>query len=265
MSVFDIGQDYRAKLVFDHIANFVFDALTAACLPQRRFLFPATRKRVNFIQVGANDGYSTDPIQPFIKSGFWEGLMIEPNPAAFKKLEAIYASVGQLKLLNCAIGQNEGDAEFFACREPHTNLSSFDRATILKHKDWAFSKGLADPEDCIERISVSVRTLESLCAENKLRELDVLVVDAEGSDCDVISSLNVRDIQPKLIYFEHVHCPTEDTKQLKELLIDSGYRLIFDSYNVLAIIPDDVISNKMLSMFDEIIIDAGHTRRTNAV
>jgi FkbM family methyltransferase len=260
MSVFDIGQDYRAKLVFDHIANFVFEALTAACLPQRRLLFPAAPKRINFIQVGANDGYSTDPIQPFIKSGFWAGLMIEPNPIAFKKLEDVYASAGQLKLLNCAVGRAEGNADFFACRDPHTNLSSFDKATILKHKDWAVSKGLPDPEDCIERISVSVRTLESLCTENKMKQLDVLVIDAEGSDCDVISSLNIKERKPRVIYFEHVHCPTDDTKQLKELLIASGYRLIFDGYNVLAIIPDDVIAKAMLSMFEEIIIDAGHTR-----
>ena len=165
--------------------------------------------------------------------------MIEPNPFAFKKLAAIYSSFPQLKLLNCAIGRTEGNADFFACRDPHTPLSSFDRETILKHKAWALSVGLADPEDCIEKISVSVRTLESLWAENKMNQLDALVVDAEGSDCDVIFSLNVEERKPKLIYFEHVHCPTDDTKQLKELLIASGYRLIFDGYNVLAIIPDD--------------------------
>ena len=45
------------------------------------------QKNVFFVQVGANDGVQSDPINHFVSEYGWRGILVEPQPAIFKKLK----------------------------------------------------------------------------------------------------------------------------------------------------------------------------------
>jgi len=248
MSIFAIGQDYRNTLIFNHMADFLFEQVTKAI------------GVVRFVQVGANDGCRGDPVHRFVRSGQWRGVLVEPIPEVFARLQASLASVDGLQFANYAIGPADGTARFYAVAGPASTLSGFNRAHIIKYRDWVLSMGLPAPETCIEEITVRVSTLESLCREFGLGEIDVLVSDTEGFDCKVIRSMDLEARHPILIYFEHWHCPSEETLDVRNLLISLGYDIFFDSYNAMAVRCDSVLSPSMIKLFREVLVDASNMR-----
>jgi FkbM family methyltransferase len=229
-----------------------------------KYIFSTMTRRcgsITFIQVGANDGQRADPIQAFVQSGKWKGVMIEPVPFVFDKLRENYQTQEfGIVFENCAVGRADGSAVFYACREPHSPLSSFDKQNILKHSDWALSVGLPDPKDYIEEIVVPVFTLETICNRNEVRHIDILLTDTEGYDCKAIQSLNLDRIRPSVIYFEHVHCQDDDTMALRKELYTKKYQLIYDAYNCCAVLPEAIGDLPLINTFQEILIDASNLR-----
>ena len=243
MSFFDIGQDWRATLVFNHIISYVFQVISSR------------REIVRFVQVGANDGLNADFLNPFIISGKWKGLLVEPVPKTFEQLKANYSDVKGLIYANCAVGESDGVAKFYALCEPHSALSSFNKDTILSHTGWALSEGLPDPADCISEISVKLCTLESLFNEYAIDEIDVLAVDTEGFDCKVVASLP-KTICPSIIFFEHCHCELQETIRMRSSLLALGYRMLFDKYNVLAT-KESFLCEGLHDTFVKVVMEAG--------
>src|SRR5271155_2568223 len=64
-----------------------------------------------FLQIGAHDGVSYDPIHNYIAKHHWKGLLVEPQPAVFQKLKENYAGEKQLLFENSAIAQQDGTLE----------------------------------------------------------------------------------------------------------------------------------------------------------
>ena len=56
-----------------------------------------------FIQVGANDGISHDPLRAYIERYHWRGILVEPQPRVFARLCRNYASHTQLRFANVAL------------------------------------------------------------------------------------------------------------------------------------------------------------------
>src|SRR5215203_3467954 len=69
------------------------------------YLNKISRKHLNFIQIGANDGLVNDPFYKFIRRDNWKGILIEPQKDVFQKLQRTHAGNDQLTLANFAIGE----------------------------------------------------------------------------------------------------------------------------------------------------------------
>jgi FkbM family methyltransferase len=217
-SCFFEGQDWKAKLVFDKVQAFVMEELT--------------RKlgTIRFVQVGSNDGAKADPIQPFVLGGRWSGLLIEPIPRIFETLRKNYTNVGSLSFANVAIAEQDGSADFYSVRDPHSALSSFNYETVMKHEHWLPNIG-----DLIEKIKVPTLRLDSVLKSHGIETIDVLVVDTEGFDAAVISTIDLEEYKPKLIMFEHVHLSAHGSEGLRNTLTRQSYEFIFDGYDCVAI------------------------------
>lgn len=46
-------------------------------------------ENVKFIQIGANDGITDDPIRKYILNHNWKGVLVEPNASVFESLKKI--------------------------------------------------------------------------------------------------------------------------------------------------------------------------------
>ena len=240
MSIFDLGQGMRDHSIFIRITTYIFEHLTNS------------RKSIKFIQAGSNDGENGDPINPFVKSGHWIGVMIEPVPDTFTKLRNNYASVSGVAFENCAIGPEDGNFTFYAVKGDLSVLSGFDKRVIMTHADWVRANGWPDLESSIEEISVPVFTLKSMCRRHDIDSPDIFVIDTEGYDCKIILSMDTASL-PVIIHFEHKHCQDIDTINVRDFLQNLGYELLFDNADAVAVLPGVEFPLSQIRLFQDIL------------
>ena len=90
-----------------------------------------------FVQIGANNGISADPIRPYVLKYHWRGVLVEPHPAAFARLVENYRAEPQLVFENAAIAEHDGVTALFTPKPTPglvdlTLASSFDRAAVAR-------------------------------------------------------------------------------------------------------------------------------------
>lgn len=64
--------------------------------------------KIQFVQIGANDGQWNDPIYKFIRRDKWTGLLIEPQKDIYNRLIQNYNGFKNLLFENVAIDHQEG-------------------------------------------------------------------------------------------------------------------------------------------------------------
>jgi FkbM family methyltransferase len=212
------------SLRFDELANQLFTAASATFSP------------VRFVQVGAHDGASGDPINAFIRTYAWEGVAIEPVPMLFDRLCGTYRDRPGVTCLNVCVGPVVGRRTFYTMKpieaapvDWYTQLSSLRKDVILKHE--AFIPGIAD---LIEEIEVETMTLVQIIDASGWVP-DVLVIDTEGYDGQILSSLDLHRHKPGIIYYEVRHLEAEETARTADRLRQAGYAVLADEANAVAV------------------------------
>ncbi len=192
---------------------------------------------VTFVQVGANDGVRNDPIEPFVRAGNWHGILIEPVPYLFARLQARYAGRADLIFENCAIADADGERTFYSVRELTEDepgdawgIGSFSLAHVLKHAGMIPNLGKR-----IQVLKVPCLTLRTLFTCHAVAQLDALITDAEGFDGAILQSIPFDLVQPALILFEHQHLKAEARAACRAHLVAHGYELLERHSNSLAL------------------------------
>ena len=91
-----------------------------------------------FIQIGANDGVSGDPIYRFIQEFDWTGILVEPQKEVFDtKLQILYGTNPKIHLENVAVAEEYGHMTLYKVAFSNsrwaTGLASFKNSHIEKH------------------------------------------------------------------------------------------------------------------------------------
>ena len=185
------------------------------------------RPEFTFVQIGANDGITDDPIRDYILRYRWRGLLVEPQPAVFERLAKNYAGQPQLRFANVAVAKTAGKLPLYTAGESGDRhfLASFDPAVVRKH--------LAAHES-VARIEIDAVPLAELLRQYEIDRLDLLQIDAEGYDAEVIRMIDFATLRPTIIQFEHVHLPPAEYAACVALLVGQGYRLTQFDINTLA-------------------------------
>lgn len=199
---------------------------------------------VMIIQVGACDGdfrSSNDQVQDTFGRSNVRAELIEPNPAVFKTLETNlknrYGTGSKIHASNVAMCKMSGNVSFFVVRPefakdypnaPHWakfQLSSMNKQQVLEHSkllglsEGAFAK-------YVEEINVPCRSAKDFFHDIDVqpRDVNVLVVDAEGFDDEVVKSfLEVDKCRPSVISFENKHLSASARSDLDSLLASKKY------------------------------------------
>lgn len=187
---------------------------------------------VTFMQVGAFDGVSGDPIHEYVTRYDWAGLLIEPQPYYFQRLQDTYADQEGISLFQGAVARNEGHKTLYVVDNPEADdlpdwagqIASFDRDTLLSH---AAERGgsIPDLEARIHQETVRVMHPMNLLKQSDLLGVDIIQIDVEGFDAEVVLMLDLNAIQPRIIHFEHKHLTPGDYNAAVEFLTSHGYRI----------------------------------------
>ena len=130
-----------------------------------------------FIDVGAEDGISLSNTFFFERTG-WTGFLIEPNPKV-----ALFCRMNRRSpVIQAAIGS-----------DPTLKLN------IHPIRGWS---GLLD-EGRGTKVDVEIYRLDDLLLKLQVPSIDLLSIDTEGTEIDVMSTLDMEKYQPKIIIVEY--------------------------------------------------------------
>ncbi len=200
-----------------------------------------------FVQIGANDGYHNDPLYRFIRSYDWNGIMVEPQVHVFERLKNNHIGNDALRFENAAISAEKGVIPFYmlavSTARWATGMSSFDRKHIEEHidkgfvKKWATREGITLPEnrdDYIKCVEVNTMNFDDLIDKYRPSNVDGIILDCEGFDSMVLSTVDIPKYNPSIILFEHLHFKDEDYQDLTNRLTGFGYELRSDEMDTIA-------------------------------
>jgi FkbM family methyltransferase len=202
-----------------------------------------------FVEIGANDGDHHDHLRPFIVSKPWRGLMVEPVPHIFAKLQANYAAIERVTPVNVAIGDRDGQLPFFHLADPEEQghdglpdwadgIGSFSRDVLLSH-----AHAIPDVEQLIVQTEVPTVTFDTLCRRHDVDQVDLVLVDTEGYDRQILESIDLRAWRPRLVVYEHFHLSADEQSACLAYMRESGYETMgegFDTFCLDASVDDDL-------------------------
>ncbi len=188
-----------------------------------------------FIQIGANDGLRNDPVRFFIVWRKWNGILVEPLPAAFELLARNYSMVPKrrIELVQAAIGATDSNLTFWTfdkakiaalpleSRLSLLRRSSFDRRLV---ETAAAAAGLPDTA-LTGRLVRTVSVADLVRRRWNVPSVNVVAIDAEGLDGEIIRGLELETLSPHLILFETHQMAAAERVAVTHLLEDRGYRL----------------------------------------
>jgi FkbM family methyltransferase len=179
------------------------------------------------VQIGANDGLTDDPIREFVIRHRLRGLLVEPQPVVFRRLQENYKDQPQLAFENVAVSAQAGTARLYTAgadgRQDY--LASFDPEVIRKH---------LSPGYRVEHIDVPTVQLSELLKKHGVRHVSLLQIDTEGYDYEVVKMIEFGTLKPTVVHFEHVHLRPADYEACVGLLVANGYRLLAQRINTIA-------------------------------
>lgn len=192
---------------------------------------------LRFLQVGAHDGQSYDPLSHILRRPVVSGVFVEPQPRAFAMLRDAYSAASGFSFENVAISGVDGEIEFYMLRDEAPELpvwlhqsAGLDKAVLsgaLKY--FRDSQGVdaipADHESLIAARRVPTMTWGTLLDKHGITNLDLLVLDTMGYDCKLLALFPFDRLKPRIIHFEHQIADRDDLQDCLDLLEQKGYGL----------------------------------------
>ena len=226
-----------------------FAAVPALTIGQAIAGFLAAQNDLSFVQVGGFDGINFDPLRIHIECGRLSGLIIEPMPEPFAKLQALYAHSDRIRVCNCAIDVQEGERTMWRFKPSaiESGLLSPQFAGInslmmhdLLRDDGSVGRMFDENQRAllrrlVEPRTVHCRTLESVLTEYDISRIDLLQIDTEGFDLNILGLFNFHRFRPAIIHYETMHLNGDERHRAEDMLAEHGYRTCRHEHDTLGI------------------------------
>lgn len=211
-----------------------------------------------FIQIGANDGVMSDPINEYVFDFCWQGILIEPIEYYYKQLIKQYEGHTGLHFENLAIGDGRRNIDIFRLNEDIINKYLPDQKWL--HGQCSFIRkniehevraklGAKYPE--IANMLINNMIVEKiycisfgeLLSKYNIQYIDLLQIDTQGFDYQIIKSIDFNRIKPSMINYESMF-DSPDKFNCKKILKRHGYTLIQHDLDTFAYLKDNVEVNR---------------------
>jgi FkbM family methyltransferase len=178
----------------------------------------------DFIQVGAYDGVSTDPLHRYIERCGWRGVMLEPQPVPAAQLRRLYKDNANVVVVEAAVESKRMTRTLYTVECDNLpkwvgGMASFDREQILRQ-----SYLIPGLENLIRELSVECIPFSDIL---ELRpgngRLDLLQIDAEGADGRILSHFPFDVLKPAIVHWEVKNMTKLQQEGALDLLCSYGY------------------------------------------
>ncbi len=170
------------------------------------------------LDIGANDGQTLSNSRALILKG-WSGVLVEPDPLAFKKLHKLYGDIPTVGCYQAAIGNETGDFEFHSTGD-HLGRGDTGLLSTLKETELARFPGTV-----VSKTEVKVYKWSDFYALPSVRNIKFkfISIDAEGMDLDILKQINFIDTETVLVCVEW---NSKDRHLYDQVMYPFGFRII---------------------------------------
>jgi FkbM family methyltransferase len=169
-----------------------------------------------FIDIGAHDGQSCSNSLFFEEHRNWTGVCIEPGPEEFKKLNQNRKSIN----INACISDYDGESEFTYIEGYSNMLSGLSESYNESHENRILNEVRSHGGE-IHKINMPVFKLQTILDKYNICDIDMCSIDTEGSEFNIIKSIDFSKTNIKIFTIENNYQTTE----IKDYLEDKGYDL----------------------------------------
>ena len=179
------------------------------------------KKPIYFLQIGAMDGVSYDPIFPFVTEFSWKGILVEPLPDMMERLKINYNNQEGLIFENVAIAESTENKILY--RVTAEAIKENNLPEWLQGMSTFSATKLQDYEPFIIKTPVACLTLAKLLDKHPLPRIDVLQIDTEGYDYIIFKQFDFTRYKPLVINMEIINLKFEELSALEDALFNLGY------------------------------------------
>src|SRR5262249_23534355 len=168
--------------------------------------------RFFFVNIGANDGVSNDPIYPFLPEYDWRGIVVEPLAPMIEELRrnyrdfpgivfeqaAIAATPRPFHSLPASAGYERTWTKQVGTLNPAALAKTIDRMRTYEF-DGPVPAGL---ERSVATVEVPCLTFEALMTKHRVERVDFLSIDAESADYEIFCSIDLDRWRPAILCIE---------------------------------------------------------------
>ena len=162
-----------------------------------------------FIECGAANGIADSSCKFFEEFLEWKGINIEAHPEIFSQLQKNRPNSINL---NCALTSPEEDGEIlkfnaYNFKDGCSLISEFGKHAPIGYLDSAKNyreeiKTAGTLINAAGQLKIKGISYSSLIKNNDIKNVDLFVLDVEGSELDVIKGMKGCKVLPKIIYLE---------------------------------------------------------------
>ncbi len=154
--------------------------------------------RVFVLQVGCGTGETGLPfLQRFSDDG-WSGLLIEPHPASFARLEEVHATSDRVAVLNLGISDISANLPLYSLTpesEARTRRGPRGRASLIRDRIAPPDT----PDDVVVATEVPFLRLDTVLREIGIDRAQLVVINASGHEAQVLQSFQLASLDPSLV------------------------------------------------------------------
>jgi FkbM family methyltransferase len=178
-----------------------------------------------FVQVGAYDGVSTDPLRKYISRCDWRGVMLEPQPGPATQLRALYEHTPGICVMQAAVDRGRTQRSLYTVESDELpkwagGMASFDRTHLERQE--SLIPGIGSK---IRELKVDCITFDDVLDKLPPGRLDLLQIDAEGADGYLLSLFPFDRVRPAIVHWESKNMSRADQEATLDQLCGLGYRI----------------------------------------
>jgi len=200
-------------------------------------------KKFGLVVIGAHSGIGLTSLFDEYKEK--NILLVEPVPYNISLLKSNTDKYKNISIEASAISEKSEIKKFYFVKPESikklgkhwaSEIGSSDKDHILNHNNKRFLVTESD----IEEVNIHYLTFSDLIIKYFILSIDLLHIDVEGSEFEILNSINFEKIEIKKIIFEYKHFDGTfkegpKLKSIKEKLIKFNYQLKeIDKENILA-------------------------------
>ena len=216
-----------------------------ALLVRRLAVVQRAKQNFFFLQIGANDGITHDPIHAFVTSYGVTGIVVEPLPDVFAELCETYRHHKQVRKLNVAVHEELNRVTLYR-PDPAKGMSGIASLNEKRHELTSERSGIQEAD--ILAVEVPAISLSCLLESERVEHLDLLQIDTEGYDMKILAGLDLSRYRPSIIRFEHgVYSGVDVRDELRDALFrlyDHGYSIAMERVDAVAWLNEDVAKRR---------------------